>query len=151
MGERPLPPEGTARAEAFCAYRDSMELLNDDAVWLSLQVLVVHTSLQCTRHVFAVSLQWFVVRVNFGLWFLSGLILFTNGAGVRFDCRECAFFLCVHRCELIGFAGRLQCTRSHFPSPEVRFLLRGFPRFLCASRLCTAVLHIFAAESAASY
>ena len=42
-------PEGTARAEFFCAFHDTTTLLNDDAVWLSLlQVLGVGASPQDT-------------------------------------------------------------------------------------------------------
>ena len=47
-GEWPLPPEGTARAEAFCVYHDSVKLLGDNAVLLSLQVRVVRASVQDT-------------------------------------------------------------------------------------------------------
>ena len=111
-----------------------MELLKDDAVWLSLQVLVVHTSLQYTRYFFAVSLQWFVVLAYFVY----------EWCGVRFDCRECAFFLCEDRCESIGFAGRLQCTGSHVPSPEVRFLCRCAAfRVFCVRADCVQQCCIF--------
>ena len=46
--EWPLPPEGTARAEAFCEYPDSLKLLGDNAVLPSLQVRVVQASVQDT-------------------------------------------------------------------------------------------------------
>ena len=45
-----LSPEGTARAEFFCAFHDTTTLLNDDAVWLSLlQVLGVWEQAHKTR------------------------------------------------------------------------------------------------------
>ena len=87
-----------------------------------------------------------VVRCSRQLWavvFVRAYFVY-EWCGVRFDCRECAFFLCVHRCELIGFAGRLQCTGSHFPSPEVRFLCRCAAfRVFCVRADCVQQSCIF--------
>ena len=42
------PPEGTARAEVFGVYHDSVKLLGDNAVLPSLQVRIVQASVQDT-------------------------------------------------------------------------------------------------------
>ena len=104
----------------------------------------------CGAHKLAIHTPRFRVFLFSGSLFWAYFVY--EWCGVRFDCRECAFFLCVHRCELIGFAGRLQCTGSHFPSPEVRFLLRGFAAsFVCEQIVYSSLAYFCSAESAASY